>query len=87
MKTQKTIVKAYKDGKMITFERFSYMRPSTILKHYRSSYNDATGLLKWFFKDYEKADYILIVPTPDGYTEDTENIIKMSPAEFLTGEA
>lgn len=86
MKQQAFIVKAYKNGDVLTFERFSYKRPETILKKYRELYkNNKYGLWGLFWSDYLKADKITITATPDGYHE-TETVKVMTPQEFLQFE-
>lgn len=86
MKQQTFIVKAYKGAKMLTFQRFSYKRPETILKKYRDLYNNNKhGLWELFWRDYLEADKITITATPDGYHE-TETVKVMTPQEFLQYE-
>lgn len=86
MKQQTFIVKVYKGAKMLTFERFSYKRPETILKKYRDLYkNNKSGLWELFWRDYLAADKITITATPDGYHE-TETVVEMNSKEFLQFE-
>ena len=76
---QNCILKVFKDGTCITFERFTCKRAKTVLNQYKKLF---LPLDHNFFKDYWKGDTIQIIATPDGYNEGNV-MAEYTPEQFF----
>ena len=81
MKKQNCILKIFKNGECINFERFSCKRVNTTLNQYKKAFRPYQ-FNNYFFRDYRDADVIRIISTPDGYNEGVI-LAEYTPEEFF----
>lgn len=77
---QNCILKCFKDGKMLDFERFKQKTAKAILNQYKKFYK--TNKDSFFFKSYKEADVIKIIATPNGCDEE-EILLEVTANEFF----
>ena len=80
MKKQQTFISYLEnsEGKMINFERWNYKRVNTIIEKLQWLYSHT------FYKsELEKATYIAIYATPNGYDKDPQPIYKEKISNFF----
>ena len=78
MKKQRMIVKIFKNGRMIDFERFSQKHVKTILQQYKTVKDT------YFVQCYKAADKICFYSTPNDDDTDEEILVaEFTPEEFF----
>ncbi len=66
------------NGNMITFERWAYKKPGTIIRALKQLYS-TNYIIK---RDLERAKTVAIYATPDGYNRDSKPVL-LIPIEAL----